>query len=194
MKSHNSLEGLAFGSTTPESSHRADNEQNKIGQSYNPFSSSNFAGLQLNSSTKSNNCPVSPIKTLHPFVSPSASKSNNTNLPFNFRENQPKQQYNHQNTGLGNNTLTLPPRGTLHSSLRTQALIQNNANNFNHQNHFNLTGSTSGTQTNPINNDYCLPGRSIPSQGLVGQLNFKDKNVMQNNKRYQQINSNLKNV
>lgn len=194
IKSHNTLEGIAFGTnSTPQSSHRAANEQNKITQSYNPFSSSNFAGLQLNSSTKSNNCPVSPVKTLHSFVSPSASKSNNTNLQFNFRENQPKQQYNHQNTGLTNNTLTSPsPVGTLHSSLRTQAMVQNNTGSFNHQT-FNLTGSTSGIQTNPINNDYCLPGRSIPPQNFVGQLNFTNKSSMQN-KRYQPLNGNLKNL
>jgi hypothetical protein len=130
---------------------------------------------------------------LNPFVSPSASKSNNTNLPFNFRENQPKQQYNHQNTGFGS-TLICPHGGNLHSSLRTQALIQNNQSNFNHQNHFNLTGSTSGAQTTPINNDYGLPGRSIPPQGFVGQLNFSNKNAIQNNKRYQQFNGNMKNL
>jgi len=115
-------------------------------------------------------------------------------LQFNFRENQPKQQYNHQNKGLSNNTLTSPPVGTLHSSLRTQAMIQNNTGSFNHQTQFNLTGSTSGSQANAINNDYCLPGRSIPPEGFVGQLSFSNKNSMQNNKRYQPLNSNLKNL
>lgn len=111
------------------------------------------------------------------------------NIQYNFRQNQPK-QYNYQNSGL---VYPGPSQSgvNLYSSLQAQTLIQpNSGNNYTNQPIFNITGSTSGIQTN----DYGMLGRTIPNQGFVGQLNFASKSGIQNNKKYSQINNNMKNL